>query len=277
MTRTNINYINQCTHWFHRTRERACAHRIHYAAHSSPKSLQRWCNLIMGNMSGSVRVHGVACEAAHWIMGKSEKWGSVKTPFEDLSRIICLCRFWYFTLSVCISKSFFYVSIHSPLTLTKSSWSRFPFGPNGNASLLFHSRDHRKTRNGGAAIDKSIMQSEWTNCGFHHLAHQQLFLMNYLLTPFFLFLPALSSWCGKIPSRISKQGLSLPVSQSKSGASSSSPRLQAELFTTHWCGGWPAVLLVNYSCSSLLLVQRINTENLFSFLFVVLQNLHSTK
>lgn len=124
------------------------------------------------------------------------------------------CRCWYFMLSVCISESFFYVSIHSPLTLTKQKkCSRFPFGPNGNASLLFHSRDHRKTRNSRAAIDKSIMQSEWTNCGFHHLAHQQLFLMNYLLTPFsFFFLPALSSWCGKNPSRISKQGLSLPVS-----------------------------------------------------------------
>lgn len=60
------------------------------------------------------------------------------------------------------------------------------------------------------------------------------------------FLPVLSSWCGKTH----QESISRPgpcVSQSKSGASSSSPSLQAELFTTHWCGGWPAVLLVNYS------------------------------
>lgn len=59
--------------------------------------------------------------------------------------------------------------------------------------------------------------------------------------------PCLSSWCGETH----QESISRPcpcVSQSKSGASSSSPGLLAELFTTHWCGGWPAVLLVNYSC-----------------------------
>lgn len=52
----------------------------------------------------------------------------------------------------------------------------------------------QKTQNSGAAIDTFIMQSECTNSRFHHLAHQQLFPMNYLLAALLLACPLFLMW-----------------------------------------------------------------------------------
>lgn len=41
----------------------------------------------------------------------------------------------------------------------------------------------RSEANRNAAIDKFIMRCGRANCGFHHLTHQQLALMNYLCPP----------------------------------------------------------------------------------------------
>lgn len=89
-----------------------------------------------------------------------------------------------------ISGMFFTISIYSALTLTNLSAKTLAVStePNGNVSLLFHSRDCRKTQN-NAAVDKVIVQSERTNLRFHHLAHHRLFPMNYLLAPLHLACP----------------------------------------------------------------------------------------
>lgn len=193
-----LNYINQCTHWFHCTREWAYIHYAAYSSHKSPLPLVGLINV----------VHGVPRVTAHWIMGKGERWVSVKTAEEQ-------CRCWFLKLSICMSESSFSpFSIPSPPTLTKQrSRSPFPFRTKWKMHHYYSAAETTgKYGTATHAIDKSIMQSERTNCGFHHLAHQQL-PMNYLLASFlFYFIFYFSSWCGKNPSRISKQGLSLPVS-----------------------------------------------------------------
>lgn len=84
------------------------------------------------------------------------------------------------------------VFIHLPLTLTNQSTEASPsfLGTKWKYIItILHPRP-QKTQNGNASIDKFIIQSECTNSRFHHLAHQQLFPMNYLWAP---LLPCLSS------------------------------------------------------------------------------------
>lgn len=158
--------------------------------------------------------------------------------------MMLLCKCWCLRIRFCLSVMLFMISIYSPLTLTRCRTCSHPVspGPNGNASLLFLSRGCRRNTK-QQLTNQSCNPSEQTvDFIIFLISSSFIWIICWLLS----FLPALSSWCGKTH----QESISRPgpcVSQSKSGASSSSPSLQAELFTTHWCGGWPAVLLVNYS------------------------------
>lgn len=84
------------------------------------------------------------------------------------------------------------------MTLTKPSAGKLSLflsiAPNGNVSLPFRGRGCRKIQNSNVAVDKSILRSERTNQRFHHLAHHQLFPMNYLLAALHLACPLLLMW-----------------------------------------------------------------------------------
>lgn len=101
-----------------------------------------------------------------------------------------------FIFFIYIWEMFFTIAVYLPWPWLTEVQQPLPVSPesNGNVSLLFHSRCCGKTQNSSAAIDKFIMQSECTNSRFHHLAHQQLFPMNYLLAPLLLLCPLHLMW-----------------------------------------------------------------------------------
>lgn len=154
-----------------------------------------------------------------------------------------------FMFFICITEMFFMISIYVSLTLTNLSAAK--------ASSLHRSEwemYHYYSSAATAGKHKTAMQL-LTNSSCN-LSVQTLDFIILLISSSFPWIicqllsssRVLSSWCGKTH----QESISRPcpcVSQSKSGASSSSPSLQAELFTSHWCGGWPAVLLVNNSCT----------------------------
>lgn len=143
-----------------------------------------------------------------WIAGEKERWSQKyrwrwKVKFWHhcwgifmMIRMMCPCKCWF----SCISSTYQRYSLRFPF-IRPWPWVTYVLKarpvflePNGNVSLLFHSRDCRNTQNSNTTIDKFIMQSERTNSGFHHLAHQQLFLMNYLSAPLLLACPLLLMW-----------------------------------------------------------------------------------
>lgn len=142
---------------------------------------------------------------------------------------------------------FFTISIYPPLTLTNLSANAFPVSTeaNGNVSLLFRAETRGKHKTAKQLLTNSSCNLSIQTLDFIILLISSSFL--WIICWLLSSLPVLSSWCGKTHQESISR--SCPrVSQSKSGASSSSPSLRAELFTSHWCGGWPVVLLVNYSC-----------------------------
>lgn len=174
----------------------------------------------------------------HSITFKDTAVGHFYEDKNDVSMQMLISMF-----SIYISKMFPFICPWPWLTRAQKLLWVSP-GPNGNISLLFCTRDCRKHKTAMHLLTNS-------SC---NLCVQTLDCIILLISSSFLWIicgllssvPVLSSWCGKTHQE-SISRLCPCVSQSKSGASSSSPTLLAELFTSHWCGGWPAVLLVNYS------------------------------
>lgn len=132
-----------------------------------------------------------------WMKARGELLLYLKTPLLDIfmrTRMTCpcKCRFPGFTSTY---QTVFTISIYSPLTLTNHG-AETPFPGTKWKCVITYStaKTARKTHNGNAAIDKFIMQSARTNSRFHHLAHQQLCPMNYLLAALLLACPLLLMW-----------------------------------------------------------------------------------
>ena len=132
------------------------------------------------------------------------------------------------------------------LTLTRrcSETPALSLSPNGNKSLLFKAVT--------AAEHKTATQL-LTNSSCNLRVQTQDFII-LLISSFLLWIICwlLSSLLTPSPNVVKTHQESISrtcpcVSQSKSGASSSSHRPWVELFTSHWCRGWPAVFFVNYS------------------------------
>lgn len=188
-----------------------------------------------------------------WNMDEGKRWNSITLKislsehfYEDKND--ASMQMLIFMFFIYISQMFPTISIYLLLTLTNWSAERAPSSPTTKwkciiAMLRLRPRENTEQKCSYWQIHHAIWAVQTPDFIILLISSSFLWIICRLLSS-----SALSSPLDVVKPIKNLQAGSVPVFQSKSGASSSSPSLLSELFTSYWCGGWPAVFLVNYSC-----------------------------